>query len=78
MVLSVDKRHHTLKLTSILRDSEVAIEGYGYDKITHAYAYGGPELAIKTINQNFNLDIQKLCYSQFPSNGRDCRCLWRC
>ena len=58
MVLSVDKRHHTLKLTSILRDSEVAIEGYGYDKITHAYAYGGPELAIKTINQNFNLDIK--------------------
>ena len=58
MVLSVDKRHHTLKLTSILRDSEVAIEGYGYDKITHAYAYGGPELAIKTVNENFNLDIK--------------------
>lgn len=36
----------------------MAIEGYGYDKITHAYAYGGPELAIKTINQNFNLDIK--------------------
>ncbi|MGI6254623.1 MAG: LCP family protein [Acutalibacter sp.] len=58
MVLSVDKRHHNLKLTSILRDSEVAIEDYGYDKITHAYAYGGPELAIKTLNQNFNLDIK--------------------
>ena len=47
-----------MKLTSILRDSEVSIEGYGYDKITHAYAYGGPELAIKTLNQNFNLDIR--------------------
>ena len=58
MVLSVDRRHHALKLTSILRDSEVSIEGYGYDKITHAYAYGGPELAIKTLNQNFNLDIR--------------------
>ncbi len=58
MILSVDNRHHTLKLTSILRDSEVAVEGYGYDKITHAYAYGGPELAIKTLNQNFNLDIK--------------------
>ena len=58
MILSVDKRHHTLKLTSILRDSEVAIDGYGYDKITHAYAYGGPKLAIKTLNQNFNLDIK--------------------
>ena len=33
------------------------IEGYGYDKLTHAYAYGGPELAVRTINQNFGLDI---------------------
>ena len=36
----------------------MCIDGYGWDKITHAYAYGGPELAIRTINQNFNLDIQ--------------------
>ena len=26
-------------------------------KINHAYAYGGPELAIRTINENFGLDI---------------------
>ena len=47
MVLTVDSRSHKLKLTSILRDSEVLIDGYGYDKITHAYAYGGPELAVE-------------------------------
>lgn len=58
MILSIDKRNSTVKLTSILRDSQVVIDGYGKDKITHAYAYGGPELAIKTINQNFKLDIQ--------------------
>lgn len=58
MVLTIDKKHHKLKLTSILRDSQVYIDGYGYDKITHAYAYGGPELAIKTLNQNYHLDIQ--------------------
>lgn len=57
MILTVDNKHKKLKLTSILRDSEVQIEGYGSDKITHAYAYGGPELAIKTLNQNFHLDI---------------------
>lgn len=57
LVLTVDGKRRKLKLTSILRDSEVYIEGYGYDKITHAYAYGGPELAIKTLNQNFHLDI---------------------
>ncbi len=58
MVLTVDQRHHKLKLTSILRDSQVYIDGYGYDKITHAYAYGGPELSIRTLNQNYHLDIQ--------------------
>ena len=26
-------------------------------KLTEAYAYGGPELAVQTINQNFGLDI---------------------
>lgn len=58
MVLTVDQNHHKLKLTSILRDSQVYIDGYGYDKITHAYAYGGAELAIRTLNQNYHLDIQ--------------------
>ena len=58
MIFTVDNKHKKLKLTSILRDSEVSIEGYGQDKITHAYAYGGAELAIRTINQNFNLDIE--------------------
>lgn len=58
MILTVDQRHGKLKITSILRDSEVNIDGYGSDKITHAYAYGGPELAIKTLNQNYNLDIE--------------------
>ena len=58
MVLSVDKKHDKIKMTSILRDSLVHIDGYGEDKLNHAYSYGGAELAIKTLNQNFNLDIK--------------------
>lgn len=57
IIVSVDKKNKTVKLTSILRDSYVAIEGHKNQKITHAYAFGGAELAIKTINQNFNMDI---------------------
>ena len=57
MVLTVDSRSHTLKMASFMRDSNVYIEGYGYEKLTHAYAYGGPELAVRTLNQNFRLDI---------------------
>ena len=40
-----------------MRDSYVAIEGHKNQKITHAYAFGGAELAIKTINQNFGMNI---------------------
>ena len=57
MIVSIDKKHDKIKLSSIMRDTYASISGHGYDKINHAYAFGGPELAIKTLNQNFGLDI---------------------
>lgn len=58
MVASFDKKHKKIKLTSIMRDSYVSIDGHGEDKLNHAYAFGGPQLAIKTLNQNFGLNIK--------------------
>lgn len=58
IVASIDKKHKKIKLSSVMRDSYVEVPGYGKTKITHAYAYGGPQLAIETLNQNFNLDIK--------------------
>ncbi|HDK7159451.1 TPA: LCP family protein [Clostridium botulinum] len=58
MILSLDKKHKKTKLSSIMRDSYIDIEGHGKTKLNHAYAYGGPELAIKTINSNFKLNIR--------------------
>lgn len=58
MIASLDKVHKKIKLTSIMRDTYVNIPGEKYDKINHSYAYGGPELTIKTINQNFDMNIQ--------------------
>ena len=56
IILTVDQVHKKVKMTSLARDTRVEIEGYGYEKLCHAYAYGGPELAIQTINRNFGLD----------------------
>ena len=53
MIVSIDKAKNDVKLISVLRDSCVAIDGHGNQKITH----GGAELAIKTLNQNFNMNI---------------------
>ena len=59
MVLSYNFNTKESFLTSVVRDSYVFIDDYyGYQKINHAYAYGGPALTIKTMNQNFDLDIQ--------------------
>lgn len=58
IVASIDKKHKKIKLSSVMRDTYVDVPGYGMTKITHAYAYGGPQLAIKTLNENFNLDIK--------------------
>lgn len=67
MIATVDSVHNKIKLTSIMRDSYVYIDGYGQDKINHAYAYGGPELSIRTINENFGLNIQDFASVNFSS-----------
>ncbi|MBQ6810004.1 MAG: LCP family protein [Firmicutes bacterium] len=65
MIVTVDLIHGDLKMTSLLRDSKVSIEGHGENKLNHAYAYGGPELAVKTINQNFDLDVREFVTVNF-------------
>ena len=43
------------------------IEGYGLDKVTHAYSYWGPELAIKTLNENLDLNIKEFVTVNFDA-----------
>ena len=67
MILTLDSTHNKIKLTSVMRDSYVNIADRGMDKINHAYAFGGPTLAIKTLNENFNLDIKDFMSVNFSS-----------
>lgn len=58
MILDVDNKEKSIRLVSIPRDTRVRVEGHrGYTKINHAYAYGGSELSLKTVNENFGLNI---------------------
>lgn len=59
MVATVDFKNHKLKLTSLMRDQAVLIEDKGLDKLNHAYSYGQAPLALKTINQNFGLNVRE-------------------
>lgn len=67
MIATIDTVHKKLKLTSIMRDSYVAIDGHGNDKLNHAYAFGGPQLAIKTLNENFDLNIEDFASVNFET-----------
>ncbi len=44
-------------LLSIPRDSLVAVPGHGTTKINSAFAYGGPKLLVKTIEQNTGVRV---------------------
>ncbi|MGN0517416.1 MAG: LCP family protein [Acutalibacteraceae bacterium] len=67
ILLSLDNRHKKIKMTSFLRDLWVTVPGYGQDKLTHAYSYGGPSLSIKTIESNFGIKIDRYAIVDFSS-----------
>lgn len=58
MILTIDRVHNKIKLSSFIRDTYVNIDGHGRARLNAAYMFGGPELAIKTINKNFNMNIR--------------------
>ena len=65
MVVCIDRDNKKIKIASIYRDSYVSIKGHGLDKITHAHAFGGAQLAVDTLNRNFDLDIKKYLVVNF-------------
>lgn len=65
IILTIDNKNKGLKFTSIARDTLVYIPGKGYDKVNHSFAYGGSDLLLKTINNNFGLNIQDYAIVDF-------------
>ena len=65
IVLTVDRKHGSLKMMSIMRDLWVPIPGHANGKINSAYSIGGPALAIQTVNENFGPDIGKYAVVDF-------------
>ena len=59
IIASINQDTKAVQLISIYRDTYVQIENHGLDKITHAYSYGGPELALNTLNANLDLNIEE-------------------
>lgn len=67
IIVSINNSTKDVKLLSVYRDTYVDVDGHGLTKITHAYAYGGPALALSTINRNFDLDITEFVTVNFET-----------
>lgn len=68
-ILSLDAKNNIAKITSIQRDTLIYIPvvKQDFEKLNHAYAYGGANLAMQTINYNFDLDLTR--YVTFNFEG---------
>ncbi len=69
IILSIDRERGAIKMTSIARDTLVTVDGYPSKdhktKITHAFSYGGVNAAVKTLNQNFGMNIKDYAFVNF-------------
>lgn len=58
LIASINPEKKKTKLISIPRDMSSEIPGVaGNEKIAHAYAYGGPKIAMDTLRQNLSVPI---------------------
>ncbi|WP_077306190.1 LCP family glycopolymer transferase [Terribacillus halophilus] len=58
LLMSLDPTTESLDLVSIPRDTRTEIVGHHtIDKINHAYAFGGVDMSVETVEQLFNTDI---------------------
>lgn len=71
IIVSLDQKTKSIKMTSLMRDCSVHIDGRkDIDKLGHAYAYGGVGLLINTINDNFGMDISRFVMLDFNSSSQ--------
>ncbi len=67
IIVSINEKSGDIRLISVYRDTFLDIEGVGLDKVTHAFAYGGPERTISTLNRNLDLDIKEFAALNFKT-----------
>lgn len=67
MLISVDSNTGKIKQTSFMRDNWFNIPGYGYNKLNAAYAFGGADLTVKTIQSTFGVKIDNYVAVSFTT-----------
>lgn len=67
MIVSINTKDNTVKLSSLLRDTYVSIPGHKNNKLNAAYGLGGADLLIDTIEQSYKIKIEGYASVNFES-----------
>ena len=57
IIASINKRAKTISFVSLSRATYVAIEGHKNNLLNRAYAFGGPDLLVDTIEKNYKIRL---------------------
>jgi LCP family protein required for cell wall assembly len=69
ILIRTDPDNHKIALLSIPRDLRVEIPRHGTQKINAAYAFGGPTLAVKTVERVTGLQMNHVVVVDFSTFG---------
>ncbi len=67
ILVSISDKTKTITMTSLLRDMYVEIPGHDGNRLNAAYSYGGPELLMQTIEQNFDIKVHRYALVNFQA-----------
>lgn len=67
ILVSISSKTNTIHMTSLLRDMYVDIPGHDGNRLNAAYAYGGPELLMETIEENFDIEVNRYMLVNFQA-----------
>lgn len=65
IIVSINKKTKTITATSVLRDIYLQIPGKQNNRINTAYALGGADLLMDTIEQNFKIQVDRYASVDF-------------
>ena len=67
ILLSISSRTKSIYMTSLLRDMYVEIPGHDGNRLNAAYSFGGAELLMETVEQNFDITVNRYIQVNFEA-----------
>jgi LCP family protein required for cell wall assembly len=67
ILVSINKNTKKIVMTSLMRDIYLYVQGVGYNRLNVAYAYGGPDLLLSTVQESFKVKVDQFVAVNFFS-----------